>query len=324
MRAKVAVAFLSVYLIWGSTYLAIGIVEQSLPPFFMAGTRFIIAGLILYAVMRFKSTSHETTSHWGKAFLIGGLMLMGGHGAVVWVEQWLPSGLTSLLISTVPLWIVFTDWIRGGSKPNLKVAGGLFFGFAGVALLAGGLENLGASQVDLIGGITLVCGAFLWAQGSLVSRSTRFPFPPLLATSMQMIAGGALLLVASVVAGEWTRIRLDQVSFNSTIAWLYLIVFGSLVGFTSYIWLLKETTASRVSTYAYVNPIIAMFLGWAIAGEPITLRNVAAASIIVMSVVIITTFGAKTATNKNEKKVSQQCCYAGGNSLKHAILQNRR
>jgi drug/metabolite transporter (DMT)-like permease len=123
----------------------------------------------------------------------------------------------------------------------------------------------------------------------------------LLATAMQMIAGGALLLIASVIAGEWTRIRLDQVSFNSMIAWLYLIVFGSLVGYTSYIWLLKETTASRVSTYAYVNPIIAMFLGWAIAQEPITLRNVVAAIIILTSVVIITTFGAKTDTNQHEK-----------------------
>lgn len=305
MRAKLAAAFLSVYLIWGSTYLAIGIVEQSLPPFFMAGARFIIAGLILYALMRFRSPLHETTSHWGKAFLIGGLMLMGGHGAVVWVEQWLPSGLTSLLISTVPLWIVFTDWIRGGSKPNLKVAGGLFVGFAGIALLAGGIESLGASHVDLVGGIILVCGAFLWAQGSLVSRSTRFPFPPLLATAMQMIAGGALLLVASAVAGEWTRIRFDQISFNSMIAWLYLIVFGSLIGYTSYMWLLKETTASRVSTYAYINPIVAMFLGWAIAQEPITLRNVVAAIIILTSVVIITTYGAKTTSSRPEKKELQ-------------------
>jgi drug/metabolite transporter (DMT)-like permease len=302
MRAKLAAAFLSVYLIWGSTYLAIGIVEQSLPPFFMAGTRFIIAGLILYALMRFTSPTHESSSHWAKAFMIGGLMLMGGHGAVVWVEQWLPSGLTSLLISTVPLWIVFTDWIRGGSKPNLKVASGLFFGFAGVALLASGVENFGGSQVDMIGGVILVCGAFLWAQGSLVSRSTRFPFPPLLATAMQMIAGGVLLLVASVAAGEWTRIRLDQVSFNSAIAWLYLIVFGSLVGYTSYVWLLKETTPSRVSTYAYVNPIIAMFLGWAIAREPITPLNILAAIIILTSVVIITTFGAKTTTNQHETK----------------------
>lgn len=301
MRAKLAAAFLSVYLIWGSTYLAIGIVEQSLPPFFMAGTRFIIAGLILYALMRIKSPTHESSSHWGKAFLIGGLMLMGGHGAVVWVEQWVSSGLTSLLISTVPLWIVFTDWIRGGSKPNLKVAGGLFCGFAGVALLASGVENFGGSQVDLIGGVILICGAFLWAQGSLVSRSTRFPFPPLLATAMQMIGGGALLLIASVAAGEWTRIRLDQVSFNSLTAWLYLIVFGSLIGYTSYMWLLKETTASRVSTYAYVNPIIAMFLGWAIAREPITPINILAAAIIIASVVIITTFGTKTSHSLDKK-----------------------
>ncbi len=305
MRAKVAAAFLAVYLIWGSTYLAIGIVIQSLPPFFMAGTRFIIAGLILYVAMRFRSPSHETTSHWGKVFLIGGLMLLGGHGAVIWVEQWLPSGLTSLLISTVPLWMVFTDWIRRDSKPNLKVAGGLFFGFAGVVLLAGGVENLGASQVDLIGGIILVCGAFLWAQGSLVSRATRFPFSPLLATAMQMIAGGVLLLIASIVVGEWTRIRLDQVSFNSTIAWLYLIVFGSLVGFTSYIWLLKQTTASRVSTYAYVNPIVAMILGWAMAQEPITPRSIVAAVIILTSVVIITTFGARTTPAHPEKTDSQ-------------------
>jgi drug/metabolite transporter (DMT)-like permease len=286
---KVAAAFLAVYVIWGSTYLAIRVVEESLPPFFMAGTRFLLAGVILYAWARLRGAFGESKLHWRSAFLVGGLMLLGGHGAVVWAEQWVPSGLTSLLIATVPLWMVFIDWLRSGSKPSLRVAGGLVLGFAGMALLVGSLEELGANSNGLIGGVVVVAGAFLWANGSLYSRSAKLPEAPLLSTGMEMLAGGALLLLASLATGEWGRVRLDMVSERSLVAWVYLIVLGSIVAFTCYIWLLKTVPATRVSTYAYVNPIVAMFLGWALASEPVTTRNVLAAVIILASVVVITT-----------------------------------
>jgi drug/metabolite transporter (DMT)-like permease len=298
LRAKVLLAFLAVYLIWGSTYLAIRVVEESLPPFFMAGTRFVLAGVILYALIRLRGGSvKETKSQWGAAFVVGGLMLLGGHGAVVWAEQWVASGLVSLLVSTVPLWMAFSDWLWNKRKPDVKVVAGLALGFLGVILLAGGVESLGASSVDLAGAVIVVFGAFLWANGSLYSRSGKLPSSPLLATAMEMIVGGTLLLVASFVTGEWIRVRLDLVSMRSLVAWVYLVVFGSLMGFTCYIWLLKTCTTSRVSTYAYVNPIVAMFLGWALAQEPITARNTLAAVIILASVVIIT-------THQTQKKTS--------------------
>lgn len=220
-------------------------------------------------------------------------MLLGGHGAVVWAEQWVPSGLTSLLIATVPLWMVFVDWLRGGSKPSLRVAGGLTLGFLGVALLVGSLEDLGGNSIGLIGGMVVVVGAFLWANGSLYSRSAKLPKEPLLSTGMEMVAGGVLLLAASLATGEYDRIRLDLVSERSLVAWVYLVVFGAIVAFTCYVWLLKTVSATRVSTYAYVNPIVAMLLGWALANEPITTRNTLAAGIILVSVIIITIYQAR-------------------------------
>jgi drug/metabolite transporter (DMT)-like permease len=288
-RLEVAAAFLAVYIIWGSTYLAIRIVEESLPPFFMAGTRFLLAGIILYALSRVRGASRETKSDWGRAATIGGLMLLGGHGAVVWAEQWVPSGLTSLLIATVPLWLILIDSIQLRTRPNVRVIGGLTLGFVGVILLISSFESLGEGQITLIGGAVLMGGAFLWANGSLYSRSAKLPSSQMLATAMEMVAGGMLLLLASAVSGEISQVRLDLVSERSLVAWMYLVLFGSLVGFTCYIWLLKKVSPARVSTYAYVNPIVAMFLGWALASEPLTFQSVIAAVVILASVAIITT-----------------------------------
>lgn len=289
LQVKVGLAFLAVYLIWGSTYLAIHVAEETLPPFFMAGTRFLIAGLILYTIVKLRgSTEKESKSQWSTALIVGGLMLLGGHGAVVWAEQWVPSGLVSLLIATVPLWIAFSEYFHRGTKPSLRVTGGLALGFGGVALLVSGLGNLGSANFGLIGGIVVVSGAFLWANGSLYSRSGKLPSSPWLATAMEMVAGGVLLLVASFAFGEWGHIRFDLVSAGSLAAWIYLILFGSLIGFTSYIWLLKNVQASRVSTYAYVNPVVALILGWTLLSETLTLLSAVAAVIVLASVIITT------------------------------------
>jgi len=290
LRVKVISAFAAVYLIWGSTYLAISFVEESLPPFFMAGTRFLVAGLILYSLTRLHGAAGENRMDWGKMFVTGGLMLLGGHGAVVWSEQWVPSGLTSLLVGTVPLWIVLLGWAWSRSRPGPWVIGGVVLGFLGVLLLVSGMGSMGAGSINVTGAAILVFGAFLWANGSLYSRSAKLSCSPLLGTAMEMIAGGLLLLVASLVAGEWTHISLGSVSPLSAASWVYLVVAGSLVGFTSYIWLLKTVPPSQVSTYAYVNPIVAMLLGWKLASEPITPTNVVAAALILAAVVIITTF----------------------------------
>ena len=288
LRFQVAAAFAAVYIIWGSTYLAIRFVIETLPSFFMAGTRFLTAGVILYAWMRLRGSSRPARLHWRSALVVGGLMLLCGHGGVVWAEQWVPSGITSVLIATVPLWMVLLDSLRERTRPDTPVVAGIILGFAGVALLVGRVDPSGNSHADLAGATILVVGAFLWAAGSLYSRSAPSPSSPFLATAMEMIAGGALLLLASFLTGEWTKIRFDLVSERSLLSWIYLIVFGSLVAFTSYIWLLRVTTTTRVSTYAYINPIVAMILGWALASETLTIQNAIAAAIILASVVTIT------------------------------------
>jgi len=264
----------------------------------MAGTRFIVAGAVLYLVMRLRGAQRPTKIHWRSVALIGGLMLMGGHGAVVWAEQWIPSGLTSLLIATVPLWMALLNWITTREKLNNKTVAGLVLGFAGVGLLLGDVTTMGEEHVTFIIGITVVLGALLWASGSLYSRSAKLPSPPLLATAMEMIAGGLVLLSASLVTGEWMRVRLDQVSLLSAVSWVYLVMFGSLIGFTCYMYLLKATTVERVSTYAYVNPVVALFLGMTLAEEPLSLQNLLAAAIILASVAIITLYGTRQTAGK--------------------------
>lgn len=293
-----AAAFAAVYLIWGSTYLAIRFVIETLPPFFMAGTRFVVAGVVLYLIMRLRGAQRPSAIHWRSVALIGGLMLMGGHGAVVWAEQWIPSGLTSLLIATVPLWMALLNWITTREKLNKMTVAGLILGFAGVGLLIGDVTTMGEGHVTFIIGITVVLGALLWASGSLYSRSAKLPSPPLLATAMEMIAGGLVLLLASLVTGEWMRVRIDQISLLSAVSWVYLVTFGSLIGFTCYMYLLKATTVERVSTYAYVNPVVALFLGMTLADEPLSLQNLLAAAIILASVAIITICGTRQTTRE--------------------------
>lgn len=290
MRLKLGAAFLAIYIIWGSTYLAIRFVVETIPPFFMAGTRWIIAGLILCALTRTRSNLSPTSLHWKHAFVIGGFLLLGGNGAVVWAEQWVPSGLTSLLIATTPFWMVLLNSLHHRARPSIGVIVGLILGFAGVTLLIGGIENIGENNMIIPGATIIMFGSFLWASGSLYSRSAETSSSQLQGVAMQMIAGGILLLSASLITSEWTRVTLNQVSTRSVLSWLYLIVFGSIVAFSSYIWLLKQTAPPLVSTHAYINPVVALILGWALADEALTSRNILAAIIIIISVAIITTY----------------------------------
>jgi len=298
-RWRVVTAFAAVYLIWGSTYLAIRIAVETMPPFLMAGVRFLIAGAILYVWTRWRGTPSPTPSHWRAATIVGGLLLLGGNGGVVWAAQHVPSGLTALLIATVPLWMALLNWLRpGGGKPSNGAIAGLLLGFIGIMLLIGPDKLVSGQQVDSLGAVVLIIAALSWAAGSLYSRQAQLPASPLLATAMEMLAGGALLLIAGLLFGEWTRFELSAPSLRSWLALSYLIFFGALIGFTAYIWLLRVTTPAQASTYAYVNPVVAIFLGWAIAGEPLTGRTLLAAAIIVAAVVVITTQRAQSVTEK--------------------------
>jgi drug/metabolite transporter (DMT)-like permease len=288
-RWRIPAAFAAVYLIWGSTYLGIRFAIETIPPFLMAGTRFLIAGAILYAAARLRGTRPTSGIQWRAALVVGGLMLLGGNGGVVWAEQVVPSGQASLMIATVPLWLVLLNWVRGDRvRPTPAVVLGLGLGLLGITLLAAPTISADSGSASSIGLLVLALGSLSWAIGSLYSRVAPMPQDGVLGTAMEMLAGGALLTLAGLAVGEAGQVHLEAISQRSIVAYLYLILFGSLVGFSAYVWLLKNTTPALVGTYAFVNPIVAVFLGWALAGEPLSWRMAAAAAAIVAGVALIT------------------------------------
>jgi len=289
-RAKLLLAFAAVYLIWGSTYLAIRFAIETLPPFLMAGARFMVAGTILYAVARARGAKRPSRVHWITAFVVGALLLLGGNGGVVWAEQRVPSGVTALLVALVPCWMVLLDWARpGGSRPAAQVFIGLLLGLAGLTWLIGPDAIMGGGRVDLLGAAVLGFASLSWAAGSIYSRHSPMPSEPLLSIGMQQLGGGVCLMVFALLVGDLGRLDLAAVSSRSALAVVYLIAFGSIIGFSAYMWLLRVSTPARASTYAYVNPIVAVLLGWALAGEALTARIAVAAAVIVAGVALITT-----------------------------------
>ncbi len=291
-RAAVLAAYAALYVIWGSTYLGIRVGLATLPPFGMAGARFVIAGTILYTWARLRGAPRPTARQWGAAAVVGALLLLAGNGGVTWAEQRVPSGVAALLIASEPLWIVLLGWRRaGGTRPNLATALGLALGVAGVVVLVRPGAS-GAGHVDPRGAAVILAGALSWAAGSLWATGpagrARLPAAAPLATGMQMLTGGALLLGASVAAGEPAAFRPAAVSLTSVAALGYLVVFGSIVAFSAYVWLMGVEPPARVATYAFVNPVVAVLLGWAVAGEPLTGRVAVASAVIVGAVVLLT------------------------------------
>jgi drug/metabolite transporter (DMT)-like permease len=286
----VVAAFAAVYLIWGSTYLGIRFAIETIPPFMMGGARFLLAGLILYGWLRFKGVSVPGGFHWRNAAIVGALLPGVGNGGVNWAEQKVPSGITALLIAVTPLWFALLDWLRPrGARPRLQTIAGIVIGFVGVVMLVGSRDILRRNAIEPAGAMALMLASFCWAGGSLYARYTPKPEFPLMGVALQMITGGALLFLAGVLTGEGSAFSRSTVSARSVMAFIYLTLIGSLVGFTAYSWLLKVSTPARISTYAYVNPVIAVFLGWALGGETLTARILWAATVIVLGVIIITT-----------------------------------
>ncbi|MFQ5461791.1 MAG: EamA family transporter [Phycisphaerae bacterium] len=288
-RIKIALAFAAVYLIWGSTYLAIRFAVQTLPPLTMASVRFLVAGSVLYVLARRRGAEPGTWIHWRSATIIGGLLLLGGNGGVCLAERVVPSGIACLLITTVPLWMTLLEAIRpGGSLPPRIAILGLVLGFGGVYLLVDpGLPATDA-PLDRIGVALLLGASLFWSMGSLYSKHASLPRSPFLSTAMQMLAGSVMLAIAGLITGEWGSIVVERMSFKSVAALAYLIVFGALVGFTAYVWLLQVASPAKVATYAYVNPVVAVLLGWALADETVTPQTLIAMVIIVLAVVCIT------------------------------------
>jgi drug/metabolite transporter (DMT)-like permease len=283
-------AFAAIYLIWSSTYLAIRFAVETLPPFLMLFARFFTAGLLMYAWLRRRGAPRPSSREWAAATLIGGLLLLGGTGAVGWAEQWIPSGLAALIVAIVPIWMVVLDWIGPAKRrPTGAVIAGLLIGLIGVAVLVGPVELAGDQRMLFIGSVVVVFGTVSWATGSVFGTHLPHPSSPWMTAAQQMTMGGLLLLIAGTITGEWERVDYSAISQRSLLALAYLIVFGSLIAFAAYVFLLRHQSPARVGSYAYVNPVVAVFLGWALADEPVTARTVVAAAVILTGVVLIVT-----------------------------------
>jgi len=290
MKTKTWTALIALYLIWGSTYLAIRFVVETIPPFLSAGVRFLIAGVILFVWRRLAGEPMPSARQWRDVSIVGLLLLLGGNGLVSWAEQYVPSGATALIIGSIPIWLVLLEALRpGGAKPGRIAILGLITGFFGIVILVGPLNLPGGEQLNPLGTAVLLLAALLWAIGSIYSRSAEMPGSALMTTGSQMLVGSLGLLAVSALSGEWARFDPASVTRQSLISLLYLIIFGSLVAFSAYAWLLRHARVSLVATYAYVNPVVAVLLGSWLADEPLNARILLAALVIIGSVVLINT-----------------------------------
>jgi len=289
MKTKIWIALLALYIVWGSTYLAIRFAVETIPPFFHAGIRFLVSGIILVAWQRGAGQAMPTRKQWISLAIIGCLLLLGGNGLVAWAEQTIPSGVAALVIGSIPLFLVVAEAIRpGGVKPNWQAIVGLLVGFAGIFILIGPAEISGSTiKLDPFGIIALLAACLFWAIGSVYSKHAELPKSTLMSTGGQMLMGSIGLFAVSLATGELHGWDPTGVTTKSILGLVYLILIGSLIGFVSYGWLLQNAPISLVSTYAYVNPIVAVFLGNIFASEPLEPRIWLAAAIIIGSVIFI-------------------------------------
>src|SRR5512145_1649942 len=289
MKTKVWIALLALYIVWGSTYLAIRFSVETIPPFMHAALRFLISGAILYIWRRAAGDPAPTAGNWKATAIVGAGLLLGGNGLVAWAEQTVPSGIAALMITTSPFWLVLFESMRaGGAKPTWQAILGLFVGFVGVFILVGPAEIMGTEgSLDTLGIILLLLAPFFWSLGSIYAKGADMPKATLLSTGMEMLTGAVALFLVSLIKGELNGFSPASVSTRSWLALLYLITFGSLIGFVSYGWLLHNAPISLTSTYAYVNPLVAVLLGFFLADEPLNGRILIAAAIIIGSVVLI-------------------------------------
>jgi drug/metabolite transporter (DMT)-like permease len=289
MKTRTWAALVALYLAWGSTYLAIRYAVQSIPPFFLSGLRCLVAGLILYTWRRLAGDPAPSARQWRSGLIIGNVLLLSGIGAVSWAEQYVPSGITSLVVSIAPLWIIMIEALRpGGTRPSRITTLAIVSGLIGIFILINPWKTMGASnQYALFGVMVLILATIAWAAGSIYSSAADLPKSPLLGTGMELLAGSAGSFIIGLASGEANRLNTHSITLQSLGSLGYLIVVGSLIGFGCYTWLLKVAPTTLVSTYAYVNPLIAVILGSLLAREVITLQAIIAAVFIIPAVVMI-------------------------------------
>jgi drug/metabolite transporter (DMT)-like permease len=286
-QAKLVIAFFLIYFIWGSTYLAIRYAIETIPPFLMAGVRFTTAGTLLYTFMRLTGAANPSLQQWLNLWVVGTFLFLGGNGLVVWAEQYITSGLAALLVSTLPLWLIMLDLLwAGGPPPTVKGLAGISLGIIGTVVLIDPVK-ITATDIYIPGALVVIFGSMLWATGSIYSKKFTQPDSIFMSAACQMFGGGLSLLLVSLVLGEWFAFQPVGISLVSFAAFSYLVVFGSIVAISSYVWLLKNASAASVSTYAFVNPTVAIFLGWLIAGEEINAHIIFGAAIILAGVILV-------------------------------------
>lgn len=293
-KLSIVIAFAALYLIWGSTYLGIRFAIDSIPPLLMAGSRFFLAGLIMYGIAGFQKGGWKSSlAQWRHAFIIGTCLILFGNGGVTVAEQWVPSGLASLLVATVPIYIALLAWLTGSApRPRPMVLLGLAGGFVGVGILVGPALTApptGATGHLGLGMLILLFGSLLWSIGSLYSRRASNSAAPLLSSAQTMLCGGGLMLVVGLLSGEARDFHLQEVTALSLGSFVYLVLIGAIVGYTAYIWLLRHCDPAKVATYAYVNPVVAVLLGAFFASETLSARTALAAAIIIGSVAVVIT-----------------------------------
>jgi drug/metabolite transporter (DMT)-like permease len=291
MKTKIWAALIAIYLAWGSTYLAIHFAVQSIPPFFMTGTRFLVAGVILYAWRRLAGDPRPTGEQWKLAGLIGALLLVGGIGGVSWAEQYVPSGIAALIVAATPLWVVLLEVLRRhGKRPGLVTLAGVAGGLAGIVILINPFASTGYQQgYSITGIVVLLLASLSWSVGSLFSHDADLPDSALLGSGMELLVGSAGSFILGLALGEGSQLQISAITGRSVVGLAYLIVVGSLVGFVCYTWLLREAPTELVVTYAYVNPLVAVALGSLLAQEILTPRVLMAAPLILMAVIFIQT-----------------------------------
>ncbi|MDR2213622.1 MAG: EamA family transporter [Pseudomonadales bacterium] len=286
-RGSLLLAFLLVYVIWGSTYLAIHYALDTLPPFLMAGLRFMLAGSLMYGWLRLRGVPHPPWAQWWRLALIGVFLFLGGNGFVVWGQQYISSGLAALLVATLPLWLIPLDWLwAGGPRPGALALCGIACGCLGTVILVDPV-SLGGAAVYLPGAGMVLLASLLWAIGSIYAKKIDKPRSIFMSVACQMLGGGLSLCVLAAALGEFSQLQVTQISLPSLAGFFYLVICGSIVASSAYMWLLQNASAASVSTYAFVNPAIAVFLGWLFADETLDARILSGAGIILAGVVLV-------------------------------------
>ncbi len=303
---KTLLAFAIIYLVWGSTFLAIRIGVREVPPFLLAAMRFLVAGLVLYLWMVARGERSPTARQWTSIFSIAFPIFVVDYGLVFWAEQRVPSGVTAVMLGTIPAFMALSEIIfLRTQRLTVRLALALLIGFGGVAALMSHSFNLGGAAIDSTGAVALIIAAMGWSVASALTRKLPLPPSKVMSSGAQMLAGGVLLAIIAAALGEFRNFHPEAVSRGAWLALLYLIVAGSIIAFTAYVWLIHHESPTKVGTYAYVNPVIAVLLGYFLAGESLGLRTILGTLLILISVVVITTTSAKKTPAPNSPQDSR-------------------